>query len=270
VLYGGCNMLIPQVCPVCNQAHNFNYQVFVRCMKRFPVGEVCYPEYRVRWGPDVTKKFGKPLLVEPCQRALFSSFGIVKSVPKAFNYTDGLGWLLGRNELKDGHFVSVGKHISSVDFSVDEWYEVFELPGFDKWLKVGQEVKWIDRYEVDLQPEGYNLCLCFCPGCRPVPMVYKGFIGGRNVNYYVFFSQRRNWVLIDFGIGRYEARVMESTRHMEWLESFLETWRFWRKIPCGSYDVYPLWDKGKCYKVRVDHKELGVFEVDCDGCVRRW
>jgi len=250
-------MLVPMKCPVCNGFHSFRYERLLQCVRKQPKGQVEYVRYRVWWRDT-------EITVRPNAECWKRKFGLSPFLPRRFPMKQGWKYLCGLKDLDYEKF-SGGKYMQVKDFDVAKEFLVFEVFGFEKWLKVSRgSFQWMEKYDVN-PGDDFTIWLCGCDNCKRTKD-FEMLLDGRKV--LVEFYGR--WVSLQFPVGELEATVEWSSKHTDWEEEIMANWRKFKKASYVSVSVLPILDPETpnfVKKVRVKHGYLGKIYIDTEGNV---
>jgi len=252
-------MLIPRICSVCGRAHKLSYQRFLKCVKKVPNGEICYPDYFVSWKGNVVS-------VSPNEERWRQLCGLKSFRVRTFSLMQGWQYLCGLIKLEDvTSWFNGGTFIQLVDFDVLDRSETYQVFGFDSFLKVKKgSLQWVDRYGVGpFYDERSTVNVCCCETCLPEKK-FDIVLDGLQAKVTVCFT----CLFIDFGVGVLSSRIQCAQGHEDIRAVIRRSWRYFDK--CRGYKIVaiPYFRDSFCqyvYKVKIQNKNFGDFYIFDDG-----
>jgi len=249
--------LIPSKCPVCGLFHTLRYEKLLRCVGKHLRGQVEYKDYVVQW-------YCTEVTVKPKDEVWRRKFGLVPFRSMRLPMKQGWRYLCGEQDLQMELFRG-GRYGRLVDLDVFEKFIVFEVVGFEKWLKLSKGSHcWIEKYNVDLGQD-FEISLCCCDSCKPTGD-FEVCLDGDVVKVRLISS----WIFLQFPVGRLEADIKSSDKHTNWKEEIELHWRKFSKIVSEEFRVYADWEwRGTSFAkgIFLEQEYLGRVYIDVEGNV---
>jgi len=178
------------------------------------------------------------------------------------------GWkyICGLEDLDHAKF-SRGVIVRTKDFDVIEEFMVFEVVGFEKWLKVFRgSFQWVEKYDVS-SDDDFTIRLCGCNKCKRTED-FEMRLNGHQVLVEFYGC----WLSLRFPVGELEAVVEWSPKdkHTNWEEEIVSNWKKFKKARYTFVSVRPIFDPENpnfVKQVLIKHWYLGKIYVDTEGNV---